>query len=66
MFQDLLFDWRILRANRRLAPAAAFALGPGVGATGVIYPLIDQLLVHDVTAPEPERLVIFNHGPWSS
>jgi hypothetical protein len=45
---------------------AALSLGLSVGATSVIYALIDQLLVHDVTAPEPDRLVTFNHGPWSS
>ena len=27
---------------------------------------MDQLLLHNVTAHEPERLVEFNHGPWSS
>jgi len=66
MFQDLRFGWRILRANKTLALVAALSLGLGVGATSVIYALIDQLLIHDVTGREPERLVIFNHGPWSS
>jgi len=66
MFQDLRFGWRILRANKTLALVAALSLGLGIGATSVIYALIDQLLIHDVTGREPERLVTFNHGPWSS
>jgi putative ABC transport system permease protein len=66
MFQDLRFGWRQLRANKTLALVAALSLGLGVGATSVIYALVDQLLIHDVTGREPERLVTFNHGPWSS
>ena len=66
MFQDLRFGWRKLRANKTLALVAALSLGLGIGATSVIYALIDQLLIHDVTGREPERLVTFNHGPWSS
>ena len=66
MFQDLRFGWRILRTNKMLALVAALSLGLGIGATSVIYALIDQLLIHDVTGREPEQLVTFNHGPWSS
>src|SRR5215475_6798860 len=66
MFQDLRFGWRILRVNKTLALVAALSLGLGIGATSVIYALIDQLLIHDVTGREPERLATFNHGPWSS
>src|SRR5262245_27421214 len=66
MFEDLRFRWPILRVNKSLTLVAALSLGLGIGATGVIYALIDQLLIHDVTGREPERLVTFNHGPWSS
>src|SRR5262249_8909475 len=40
--------------------------GLGIGATSSIYALVDQLLIHNVTARDPERLVSFNYGPWSS
>jgi predicted permease len=66
MFQDLRFGLRILRTGKTLTLVAALSLGLGVGATSVIYAFVDQLLIHDVTAREPERLVGFNHGPWSS
>src|SRR5262249_26053747 len=66
VFQDLLFGWRILRTSKTLTLVAALSLGLGIGATSSIYALVDQLLLHDVTAHEPERLVNFNHGPWCS
>src|SRR5262245_866236 len=66
MFQDLRFGLRILRTSKMLTLVAALSLGLGVGATSVIYAFVDQLFIHDVTAREPERLVGFNHGPWSS
>jgi hypothetical protein len=66
MFQDLRFGLRMLRTGKTLTLVAALSLGLGVGATSVIYALVDQLLIHDVTAREPERLVRFILGPWSS
>jgi predicted permease len=66
MFQDLRFGLRMLLKGKILTLVAVLSLGLGIGATSTIYALIDQLLIHDVTAREPERLVGFNHGPWSS
>jgi predicted permease len=66
MFQDLRYGVRILFKSKMLALVATLSLGLGIGATSTIYALIDQLLIHNVTAREPERLVGFNHGPWSS
>src|SRR5262249_34700793 len=66
MFQDLRFGWRILRTSKTLTLVAVLSLGLGIGATSAIYALVDQLLIHNVTAREPERLVSLNHGPWSS
>jgi len=66
MFQDLRFGLRMLRTSKMLTLVAVLSLGLGIGATSVIYALVDQLLLHDVTAREPERLVSFNYGPWSS
>lgn len=66
MFQDLRYGARMLLKNKTLTLVATLSLGLGIGATSVIYAMLDQLLIHDVTAREPERLVSFNHGPWSS
>ena len=66
MFQDLRFGLRMLRTSKMLTLVAVLSLGLGIGATSAIYALIDQLLLHDVTAREPEQLVVFDHGPWSS
>ena len=56
----------MLLKSKMLTLIAVLSLGLGIGATSTIYALVDQLLLHDVTAHEPERLVDFNHGPWSS
>jgi predicted permease len=66
MFQDLRFGLRMLLKGKTLTLVAVLSLGLGIGATSAIYALIDQLLIHDVTAREPGRLVSLNHGPWSS
>src|SRR5262249_13487532 len=57
MFQDLRFGWRILRTSKLLTLVAVLSLGLGIGLTSAVYALIDQLLIHDVTAREPDRLV---------
>lgn len=65
--QDLRFGARMLRKHRWLTLVAVLSLGLGIGTTSVMYALIDQLLLHDITAHEPERLVQFKeHGPWHS
>jgi predicted permease len=67
MIQDIRFGARMLRKHRWLTLVAVLSLGLGIGTTSVVYALIDQLLLHDVTAHEPERLVQFkDHGPWNS
>jgi len=57
MIQDLRFSWRILRTSKMLTLVAVASLGLGSVATSVIYALLDQLLIQDVMAREPERLV---------
>jgi predicted permease len=65
--QDLRFGMRMLRKSPGFSLIAVLSLALGIGATSTIYALVDQLLIHDVTAHEPERLVAFtNHGPWMS
>jgi putative ABC transport system permease protein len=65
--QDLRFGLRMLRKQPGFTLIAVLSLALGIGTTSVIYALVDQLLLHDFTAHEPERLVAFtNHGPWMS
>src|SRR5262245_25567934 len=64
--KDLRFGLRMLWKNPGFSLIAVFTLALGIGATSVIYALVDQLMLHNVTAHEPERLVSFSHGPWSS
>jgi len=66
MFQDLRYGTRMLLQHKMLTLVAVLSLGLGIGVTSTIYALVDQLLLHNVTAHEPERLVDFDHGPWSS
>ncbi|MBO0858171.1 MAG: ABC transporter permease [Chloracidobacterium sp.] len=66
LFQDLRFGARTLFKTKALTLVAALSLGLGIGATSAIYALVDQLLIHDVTARDPERLVSINYGPWCS
>jgi hypothetical protein len=66
MWQDLRYGARMFLQQKWLAFIATLSLGLGIGATSTIYALIDQLFLHDVNAREPEQLVDFNHGPWSS
>jgi putative ABC transport system permease protein len=66
MIQDLRFSVRMLRTSKMLSVIAVLSLGLGIGVTSAIYAFVDQLLIHDVVANEPERLVSFNYGPWNS
>ncbi len=66
MIQDLRFSMRTLRTSKMLTLVAVLSLGLGIGVTSAIYAVVDQLLIHDVIAREPERLVGFNYGPWNS
>lgn len=55
----------MLRQSKMLTLVAVLSLGLGIGSTSTIYALVDQLLIHDVTVREPERLVSLG-GSWSS
>jgi putative ABC transport system permease protein len=66
MFQDLRHAARTLLKSKLLMLVAVVSLGLGIGAASTIYALVDQLLIHDITAREPERLVGLSYGPWNS
>ena len=57
MLQDLRYGVRMLFKSKMITLVAVVSLGLGIGATSTIYALLDQLLIHNVTAREPERLV---------
>src|SRR5262245_17155442 len=50
IFQDLRYGARTLVKSKGLTLVAVLSLGLGIGATSAIYALVDQLLIHDVTA----------------
>jgi hypothetical protein len=60
IWRDLRHGARSLRRNPVMFLVAVISLGVGIGAASTIYSLVDTLLIHDVTAREPERLVRFN------
>ena len=71
-FSRLDIIWLNLRQGTRsicrnpvMLVVAVLSLGLGIGATSTIYGLVDTLLLHDVTARQPERLVSF-WTPWNS
>ena len=66
MLQDLRHAARTLLKSKLLMLVAVVSLGLGIGAASTIYALVDQLLIHDITAREPERLVGLSYGPWNS
>jgi predicted permease len=66
MLQDLRYGVRVLFKSKMITLVAVVSLGLGIGATSTIYALTDQLLIHNVTAREPERLVRVGWGSWSS
>ena len=66
MLQDVRYGVRMLFKSKMITLVAVVSLGLGIGATSTIYALLDQLLIHNVTAREPERLVGVGWGSWSS
>jgi predicted permease len=60
LWRDLQYGCRGLRRNRVMAAVGIVSLAAGIGANTTAYSLIDSLILHDVTAREPERLVRFN------
>jgi putative ABC transport system permease protein len=61
LWQDFHFALRTLRHRPGFSVVALLTLALGIGATTVIFTLVNSLLLKPLSYPEPERLVIV-HG----
>ena len=57
LWQNLRYSLRALRKNPGFAAVAILSLALGIGANVAIFTLINALLLRDLPAPHPERLV---------
>jgi putative ABC transport system permease protein len=58
MHKDLLYGARMLLKTPALTALAVFSLAIGIGANTAIFSVIDATLLHPVSYPEPDRLVL--------
>jgi len=58
LLQDVRFAARTLRKRRGFAAAAILSLALGMGATSVVFSIVDGVLLRPLPFPEPERLVL--------
>jgi putative ABC transport system permease protein len=67
LWRDIRYAWRSLVRDPLTLLAVTVCLGLGIGVTTTFHGLLDALLVHDVSAREPDRLVRFaalSHPTW--
>jgi len=57
IWQDLKYAVRILRARLGFAFAAIMSLALGIGASTIIFSIVDGVLLRPLPYPDPERLV---------
>ena len=60
VWRDIRHGFRSLRRTPVMTGAAILSLALGIGATTTIYSLIDTLLVHAISAKDPDRVVRFS------
>lgn len=60
MFADFRFAFRLLRKNPGFALVAILTLGLGLGATTLIFSLVNAVLVRPFPVHAPERLVVLS------
>ncbi|MBP6821686.1 MAG: ABC transporter permease, partial [Acidobacteria bacterium] len=57
MIQDLRFGFRALSARPGFTVIAVLALGLGIGATTLIFSVVNSVLLRPLSFPNPERIV---------
>ena len=57
LLQDLRYTARTLRRNVAFAALATVTLGLGIGATAIIYSVVDGIILNPFPFPDPARLV---------
>src|SRR5215510_6503717 len=57
---DLRFSARAFLRSPSFTGTAVLSLALGIGATTAIYSLLDQVVLHALPVPEPERLVLID------
>jgi putative ABC transport system permease protein len=62
MWSDVRFGLRLLVRNPGITAAVVVSLALGLGATTAMFSLLNSLMFKSLPVPEPERLVVLNHG----